>query len=148
MRCVSSPEAFRAVVNHLIDVFGPPAAAHFADPPADLPAVSCPGTARGALRQLDDGHAAWIRDVRSLGAAGLIRPQGALPPPEFADAPMARLVLYTNVEIIHHSAEPPATGGALLWRAQPEPVDAPGREGCLRGLCCEQGMLVPLMSGF
>jgi DinB superfamily len=90
---------------HLIDVFGPPAAAHFADPPADPPAVSYPGTASEALRQLDDGHDAWIRDVRSLGAAGLIRPQGALSPPEFADAPMARLVLYTNVEIIHHGAE-------------------------------------------
>jgi hypothetical protein len=26
-------------------------------------------------------------------------------PPEFADAPLARLVLYTNVEVIHHGAE-------------------------------------------
>ena len=26
-------------------------------------------------------------------------------PPEFADAPKARLILYTNAEVIHHGAE-------------------------------------------
>lgn len=90
---------------HLIDVFGPPAASHFDVPPADLPTVGYSGSARGALRQLDDGHDAWISDVRRLGAAGLARPQGALSPPEYADAPMAKLVLYTNLEVIHHGAE-------------------------------------------
>jgi DinB superfamily len=90
---------------HLIDVFGPPAVAHFAVPPAEPPAVSYSGTAKRALRQLDDGHDAWISDVRGLGATGLLEPQGALSPPEFADAPMARLVLYVNVEVIHHGAE-------------------------------------------
>ena len=57
------------------------------------------------LRQLDDGHDSWVSDVRNLGAAGLIRPQGALSPPQFADAPMAKLILYTNLEGIHHGAE-------------------------------------------
>jgi hypothetical protein len=57
------------------------------------------------LRQLDDGHDAWIRDVRSLSAEGLARRQGAISPPEYADAPMARLILYTHVEVIHHGAE-------------------------------------------
>jgi DinB superfamily len=90
---------------HLIDVFGPPGASHFDVPPADQPSLGYSGTASGALRQLDDGHDAWISDVRSLGAAGLARPQGALSPPEYADAPMARLVLYTNLEVIHHGAE-------------------------------------------
>jgi hypothetical protein len=90
---------------HLIDMFGPPAAPHFARLPADGPAVSYAGTAAGALRQVDEGHDAWISDVRSLGAAGLARPQGTLSPPEYADAPMARLVLYTNLEVIHHGAE-------------------------------------------
>ena len=37
--------------------------------------------------------------------SGLAGPQGPSVPPEFADAPMARLVLYVNVEVIHHGAE-------------------------------------------
>lgn len=41
---------------HLIDVFGPPDASHFGDPPADHPASGYPGSAKGALRQLDEGH--------------------------------------------------------------------------------------------
>jgi hypothetical protein len=43
--------------------------------------------------------------VRALGSGGLARRQGASQPPEFADAPLARLVLYTNLEVIHHGAE-------------------------------------------
>ncbi|WP_433341780.1 DinB family protein [Micromonospora sp. CA-111912] len=90
---------------HLIDVFGPSTVPHFDGPPSDRPAISYSGTAEGALRQLDEGHDAWIRDVRSLGTAGLARPQGAISPPVYADAPMARLILYTHVEIVHHGAE-------------------------------------------
>ena len=90
---------------HLIDVFGPPDAPHFGGRSADHPAVRYSRTAEGALRQLDDGHDAWVRDVRRLGPAGLVQPQGAISPPEYADAPMARLVLYTHVEVIHHGAE-------------------------------------------
>jgi hypothetical protein len=51
------------------------------------------------------GHDAWINDVRRLGSAGLTRRQGTLSPPQFADAPIAKLILYTNLEIIHHGAE-------------------------------------------
>ena len=90
---------------HLIDVFGSPDAPHFAVPPTDPPAVRYSGTAEGALRQLDDGHDAWVSDVRNLGAAGLTRPQGAISPAQFADAPMVKLILYTNLEVIHHGAE-------------------------------------------
>ena len=90
---------------HLIDGFGPPTAPHFGGQPADHLTVGHAGSAKEALRQLDDGHDAWIRDVRSLGAAGLTRPQGAISPPQFADAPMARLIMYTHVEVIHHGAE-------------------------------------------
>jgi hypothetical protein len=64
-----------------------------------------PGTADEALRRLDEGHDAWLADVRLLGADGLTRPQGALSPSQFADAPMARLIMYTHVEVIHHGAE-------------------------------------------
>jgi hypothetical protein len=101
---------------HLIDVFGPPAAPHFSAPPADHPAVSFPGTAQGALRQLDDGHDAWIRDLRSLGAAGLARPQGAISPPQFADAPMAKRIMYIHVEVIHHGAEICLLRDLYLWK--------------------------------
>src|SRR6266508_5395045 len=73
------------------------------------------GTAQGALRQLDEGHDAWISDVRSLGAAGLARPQGAISPPEYADAPLAKLILYTNLEVIHHGAEVCLLRDLYLW---------------------------------
>jgi hypothetical protein len=56
-------------------------------------------------RELDERRDAWIRDVRSLGATGLARPPGDISPPAFAEAPIARLVLYPHVEIIHHGAE-------------------------------------------
>jgi hypothetical protein len=101
---------------HLIDVFGPPTALHFGGPPTNRPAVAYSGTAGAALRQLDAGHDAWIRDVRSLGAAGLARPQGAISPPEHADAPMARLILYTHLEVIHHGAEICMLRDLYLWK--------------------------------
>ena len=101
---------------HLIDVFGPPDASHFDVPPADPLAFRYSGTAEGALRQLDDGHDAWVSDVRYLGAAGLARPQGALSPPQFADAPMAKLILYTNLEVIHHGAEISLLRDLYLWK--------------------------------
>jgi len=72
---------------HLIDAFGPPTAPHFGDTPASHPAVRYPGTAETALRQLDDGHDAWVSDVRSLGTAGLARPQG---PSHHPSTPMRR----------------------------------------------------------
>jgi hypothetical protein len=90
---------------HLIDAFGPPAAPHFEPRAAGQPAISYPGTAKEALDQLDAGHDAWISDVLGLGAAGLARPQGELSPPQFADAPIARLVMFVHMEVIHHGAE-------------------------------------------
>jgi hypothetical protein len=101
---------------HLIDVFGSPTASHFGDPPAHRPAVSYPGAAKGALRQLDEGHDAWVSEVRSLGAAGLARPQGGISPPEFADEPLAKLILYTNLEVIHHGAEISLLRDLYLWK--------------------------------
>ncbi|MFB6723842.1 DinB family protein [Kribbella sp. NPDC056345] len=61
------------------------------------------GTAREALRQLDAEYDDWITAVRGLGTAGLSQPQGH--PPAFAHAPLAKKMLYTNVEVIHHGAE-------------------------------------------
>jgi hypothetical protein len=90
---------------HLVYVFGPPSAPHFDRHRADRPSVDYSGDAAGALQQLDAGHDAWIRDVRALGSEGLARPQGDLSPPEFADAPVAKLVLHVHREVIHHGAE-------------------------------------------
>jgi hypothetical protein len=101
---------------HLIDGFGPPATPHFGGRTADHLAVEYSGTAAQALRQLDDGHDAWVRDVRKLGAAGLARPQGAISPSAFADAPMARLILYTHLEVIHHGAEICLLRDLYLWK--------------------------------
>jgi hypothetical protein len=101
---------------HLIALFGPPTASRFSDPPAGHSAVSYPGTAEGALRRLDEGHDAWVSDVRSLGPAGLARPQGAISPPQFADAPMAKLILYINLEVIHHGAEICLLRDLYLWK--------------------------------
>jgi len=105
---------------HLIDVFGPPTASHFGEPPADWPAVAYPGTAEAALRQLDEAHDAWVSEVRSLGVAGLARPQGAISPPRFSDAPMARLVMYTHVEVFHHGAEVCLLRDLYLWKDTPD----------------------------
>ena len=91
-------------------------ASHFGGPPADHLAFGYSGTAKGALRQLDDGHDAWVSDVRSLGAAGIARPQGAMSPPEYADAPIAKLILYTNLEVIHHGAEICLLRDLYLWK--------------------------------
>ena len=90
---------------HLIVGFAETNGSHFGGPPADVSMFTYAGTAGEALRQLDHEHDAWVRGVRSLGTAGLVGPQGPTQPPEFADAPMAKLILYTNLEVIHHGAE-------------------------------------------
>jgi hypothetical protein len=102
---------------HVISLFGPPNAPHFIEPPLDHSAFAYSGSAEGALRQLDEAHDAWISDVRGLGAAGLVRPQGAISPPEFADAPMAKLILYINMEIIHHGGEIALLRDLYLWQS-------------------------------
>jgi hypothetical protein len=90
---------------HLIVGFAETNGSHFGGPPAHVATFGYAGTAKEALRQLDDAYDMWVEGVRGLGDAGLARPQGPTQPPEFADAPMAKLVLYTNLEVIHHGAE-------------------------------------------
>ena len=90
---------------HLIVGFAEMNGIHFGAAQASVSTFDYAGTAQEALRQLDDEHDAWVEGVRALGAEGLARPQGASQPPEFADSPMAKLVLYTNLEVIHHGAE-------------------------------------------
>jgi hypothetical protein len=100
---------------HLIIMFASTSASHFGGPAADPATFRYSGTAAGALRQLDDAHDAYVSGVRGLGAAGLAEPQGPDYPPEYADAPMAKLFLYTNMEIIHHGAEISLLRDLYLW---------------------------------
>jgi hypothetical protein len=88
----------------IVGVFGARVAAHFGGPPMDYAGFAYAGSAAEALRQLDDGYAAWIAGVRSLDADGLAAPCGPAEGP-FADYPMAALVLHINREALHHGAE-------------------------------------------
>jgi hypothetical protein len=90
---------------HLIGGFAQDNASRFGGPPTDVATFAYAGTAKEALGQLDHEYGTWVQGVRSLGTEGLTQPQGPSSPPEFADAPMARLFLFTNVELIHHGAE-------------------------------------------
>lgn len=90
---------------HLIVVFASTNASRFGGPPADHSTFCYAGTAREALRQLDDAHNTYISGVRNLGAEGLAQPQGPDKPAEYAEAPIAKLILYINLEVIHHGAE-------------------------------------------
>jgi hypothetical protein len=90
---------------HLIVGFAETIGTHLGGPPASVSTFHYAGTADEALRQLDHEYAEWIEAVRNLGPSGLARPQGPTQPPEFADAPMAKLILYMNLELIHHGAE-------------------------------------------
>ena len=90
---------------HLIVGFAETNASHFNGPTADTATFNYAGTAKEALQQFDHEHDTWVSGVRRLGTAGLMQPQGPTQPPEFAYAPMAKLILYTSVEVIHHGAE-------------------------------------------
>jgi hypothetical protein len=92
-------------LGHVIECLASMNGSHFGGPQTSVETIAYPGTAREALQQLDDSYAVWVSGVRSLGNAGLAQPQGAKSPAEFADAPVARLVLYTSVEVFHHGAE-------------------------------------------
>ncbi len=92
-------------LGHLIVGLAQTNGAYFGGPRAQVETFDYPGTAEEALRQLDATHDTWVDGVRRLGEAGLAEPQGSKSPPEFAEAPVARLVLYTHVELFHHGAE-------------------------------------------
>jgi hypothetical protein len=88
----------------IVACFGMRNAAHFGGPPADYRTFDYGGSAVAALRQLDDGYAAWVKGIRSLDYAALARPCGPAEDP-YGDMPMAGLVLHINREVIHHGAE-------------------------------------------
>ncbi|MEU8221466.1 DinB family protein [Kribbella sp. NPDC048915] len=92
-------------IGHLSSGFAQSNAKRFGGPPTSLETFEYAGTATEALQQLDEVYACWLDGVRRLGVDGFAQPQGPAAPPQFADLPMARLVLYSNIEIAHHGAE-------------------------------------------
>jgi hypothetical protein len=92
-------------LGHLVEGLASMNGAYFGGPGVDVDTVDHPGSASSALARLDEEYADWVAGVRNLGEAGLAEPQGDRSPPAFADAPVARVVLYTSVELIHHGAE-------------------------------------------
>jgi hypothetical protein len=88
----------------IVGIFGQRTASHFGGPPIDWDSHSYAGTAAGALAQIDEGYAGWVKGVRNLEGTGLERPCGPAEGP-FAEFPLAALVLHINREAIHHMAE-------------------------------------------
>lgn len=88
----------------LVGVLGMRLASHFGGKPVDYETFEYAGTAAGALRQLDDLYAAWLDGVRGVDEAALAEPVGPAEG-EFAEYPMATLVLHINRELLHHGAE-------------------------------------------
>ncbi|WP_242494989.1 DinB family protein [Nocardioides zhouii] len=91
-------------LGHLVEGLASMNGVYFGGPRVD-PDTYDTGSAATTLARLDEEYAAWVAGVRGLGEAGLAEPQGDRSPPAFADAPVARVVLYTSVELIHHGAE-------------------------------------------
>ena len=92
------------IAHLVVGVLGMRVASHFGGPPMDYESFEYAATAEVALAQLDDGYAAWVTGVRSLGVAGLDRPCGPAEGP-FAEHPLSALVLHINREVLHHGAE-------------------------------------------
>lgn len=92
-------------IGHLVvGVFGDRTHSHFGGPPRDYDSFDYAGDAAGGLAQLDREYTAWIEGVRGLDADALAAPVGEVEG-EWADAPMATLVLHIHREAIHHGAE-------------------------------------------
>ena len=91
----------------IVGVFASRIATHFGGPPADWPTWEYAPTAEQALKQLDQAYADWIAGVRNLGAEGLAWQVGPEEGDdgEYAQSPMAELVLHIHREAIHHGAE-------------------------------------------
>lgn len=88
----------------IVGVLGARVATHFGGPPVDYGSFRYAGTAAEALAQLDAVHAGWRDGVAGLDAGALARPVGPAEG-QWAEYPMAALVLHINREVIHHGAE-------------------------------------------
>jgi hypothetical protein len=88
----------------LVGILGMRNAAHFGGEPVGYDTARWPETATEALAGLDAAYDHWTAGVRALDAEALARPVGEAEG-DFADHPMAALVLHISREVIHHGAE-------------------------------------------
>jgi hypothetical protein len=102
----------------VVGCFGLRAASHFGGPAVSYDTYEYPGTAAGALADLDASYARWMNGVRGLSPADLLRPVGPAEG-EWADAPMADLVLHINREALHHGAEIALLRDLYRWQDTP-----------------------------
>lgn len=101
----------------IVAVFAAKSALFFGGPPADYPSWEYADTAACSLRQLDQEHDRWVAGVRSLGGPGLTRPIGPAME-EYADLPMAALLLHIHREVIHHGAEIALLRDLYAWKGE------------------------------
>jgi hypothetical protein len=99
----------------VVGCFGMRAASHFGGPAVSYETYEYPGTAAGALADLDASYSRWMNGVRGLSPAGLLRPVGPAEG-EWADAAMAALVLHINREALHHGAEIALLRDLYQWK--------------------------------
>jgi hypothetical protein len=88
----------------IVGVFGMRAANHFNAARVSYDDFPYAGTADQALDQLDATYSHWRNGVRSLSATDLARPCGSAEG-QYAEYPLAALVLHINREALHHGAE-------------------------------------------
>ncbi|MFX0539444.1 DinB family protein [Ornithinimicrobium sp. Y1847] len=88
----------------VVGVLGMRAHSHFAAPEIHYETWEAPGTAAGALAELDRVYADWSAGVKALTAEQLAAPVGEKEP-GWEESPMIQLVLHINRETIHHLAE-------------------------------------------
>lgn len=88
----------------IVGVLAVRSTSHFGRAPVDYFSHRYAATAAEALAQLDAEYETWLAGVASLGAEGLAQPCGEAEG-EYADLPMATLVLHINREMVHHLGE-------------------------------------------
>lgn len=92
-------------LGHLITgVIGARNHFHFGGPPCDPREWEYAGTAQEAIAQLEAAYERWIAAVSALDDEALATPVGPAEG-QFAEFPMATLVLHIHREVIHHGAE-------------------------------------------
>jgi hypothetical protein len=66
--------------------------------------VGAPGTAAGALAQLEEHYTNWHDAIAALDDEGMAKPLGERGGP-YAQDPMAGLIFHINREVMHHGGE-------------------------------------------
>jgi hypothetical protein len=85
-------------------VFGRRASDHFGGGGRTDADVEWPATADAAIAFVDDAYTQWTAGVAALGDEGMAAPCGPTEG-DWAEHPMAELVLHINREAFHHAAE-------------------------------------------